>query len=584
LWKTVSRDGKATKQPFQPTGTPAKSNDPATWCSFDGAHNCFVEKPIYDGLGFVFARGGNLCGIDLDGCRNPETGEIAKWAKDIILRINTYAEVSPSGSGAKLFVQGKSPFDGGKKLVLAGEQSYGGRTAGLEIYDYGRYFAVTGIRLRGKKEPQSREGMLKWLASEYWPKQTAEPASSDFYSEPAVVERARKYLAKIPPSISGQGGHNTAYHAACVLIVNFGLSESDARQLLKEWNQSCQPPWNDKELEHKLQDAAKVTTGKNCLRNVRPEKWPTIAAPVFKQPTPTVIGPSVITLADATMNYIDALRRGEHRLIELGIPDLDRAIGGGVEKGEMILLAGLPGHGKSAVAVQIAHHWAHHQMPVAIVSEEMSNKLLSKRTIQTASDIPVEEWRGSINQVREDLYEFLQRSKDVFIVENCGRTSVAVQQIEKLVAEKGVQCVVVDYAQLLRGDGGTRYEEVTNTSILLRDVTNRLGVITIALCQLNRGLEGRDKFIPKNSDIKDSGQLGQDADVIIFCAWPHQIRADADPHEYLFFVTKNRSREIARHMVKCRFEPSRQLVLSWTQHRDWSEPEAHSEFSQFSGD
>ncbi len=71
----------------------------------------------------------------------------------------------------------------------------------------------------------------------------------------STLERARRYLAKCPPSISGQGGHNAAYRAAVALVHGFALEDGDARALLMRWNTSCVPPWSDAELLHKVQSA-----------------------------------------------------------------------------------------------------------------------------------------------------------------------------------------------------------------------------------------------------------------------------------------------------------------------------------------
>jgi hypothetical protein len=71
-----------------------------------------------------------------------------------------------------------------------------------------------------------------------------------------VTERARRYIAKCPPAISGQGGHNATFHVAAVLVHGFALGESDALTLLREWNGSCVPPWNDGDLIHKIKSAA----------------------------------------------------------------------------------------------------------------------------------------------------------------------------------------------------------------------------------------------------------------------------------------------------------------------------------------
>lgn len=73
-----------------------------------------------------------------------------------------------------------------------------------------------------------------------------------------IVERARRYLAKLPPAISGQGGHDATFHAACTLVIGFGLERYQALAQLRDWNEShCQPPWTERELEHKVDDAMK---------------------------------------------------------------------------------------------------------------------------------------------------------------------------------------------------------------------------------------------------------------------------------------------------------------------------------------
>jgi len=71
-----------------------------------------------------------------------------------------------------------------------------------------------------------------------------------------VIERARRYIAKCPPAISGQGGHNVTFHVAAVLVHGFALGETDALALLREWNGSCVPPWSEGDLVHKIKSAA----------------------------------------------------------------------------------------------------------------------------------------------------------------------------------------------------------------------------------------------------------------------------------------------------------------------------------------
>src|ERR1700686_168491 len=74
------------------------------------------------------------------------------------------------------------------------------------------------------------------------------------------IDRARAYLAKLPPAISGSGGHSATFRAACE-CVRFGLADLDAMACLREFNQRCRPLWTEKELAHKLADARRVVSG-----------------------------------------------------------------------------------------------------------------------------------------------------------------------------------------------------------------------------------------------------------------------------------------------------------------------------------
>ncbi len=87
----------------------------------------------------------------------------------------------------------------------------------------------------------------------------------------SVVDRAAAYLAKIPPAVSGESGHDTTFHAACVLVRDFDLSIEDALPILAEWNERCVPPWSDRELLHKLQDADRAPGERG--RALQSDRW-----------------------------------------------------------------------------------------------------------------------------------------------------------------------------------------------------------------------------------------------------------------------------------------------------------------------
>src|SRR5688572_29540225 len=77
-----------------------------------------------------------------------------------------------------------------------------------------------------------------------------------------LIEQARRYLHRIPPAIAGAGGHNQTFRVACVLVQGFGLSPDEARPLMLEYSARCQPPWTEKDIDHKLRDAERAPNPK----------------------------------------------------------------------------------------------------------------------------------------------------------------------------------------------------------------------------------------------------------------------------------------------------------------------------------
>ncbi len=108
-WDFEVRDDKPTKVPINPsTGRKAQSDNPKTWGTLADALACMTKRML-PGIGFVFSADDPYAGIDLDKCRDPETGAIANWAQSIIHQLDSYTEISPSGTGVKIIVQGTKP-------------------------------------------------------------------------------------------------------------------------------------------------------------------------------------------------------------------------------------------------------------------------------------------------------------------------------------------------------------------------------------------------------------------------------------------------------------------------------------------
>jgi primase-polymerase (primpol)-like protein len=145
VWLLELRDEKWTKVPYHvDTGRRASTTDPSTWSTFArafAAYHVGLHDPgarRYDGIGFVFTAQDPYAGVDLDKVLDPTTGVLKPWARKIIEFLDSYTEVSPSGTGVKIFLRAKVP-SGRRVVTLDGSR--------IEMYDQARYFTVTGHRL-----------------------------------------------------------------------------------------------------------------------------------------------------------------------------------------------------------------------------------------------------------------------------------------------------------------------------------------------------------------------------------------------------------------------------------------------------
>lgn len=237
----------ADKIPLQPNGRPAKSNDRTTWSTLADVQ---AVTPQFDNrIGFMFRAEDGLVGIDLDGAVCD--GAIAPWALAIVDDFGCYAEFSPSGKGIHIICQGSLPDGRGRKIKL-NEPATSEKQPAIEIYSNGRYFTFTGDAIGG--EVQAAPDALGRLLRQYWP---AAPRT-DTPPRVLIDERISRYLQRIEPAVSGQGGHSRTMWAARCLVTGFQLSAEAAMSYLAAWNQSCVPPWSEKELTHKINQA--ITT------------------------------------------------------------------------------------------------------------------------------------------------------------------------------------------------------------------------------------------------------------------------------------------------------------------------------------
>jgi putative DNA primase/helicase len=151
-WRYEERSGKQTKVPYTPdTGVRASATDLLSWRTFEDVVMSLdperfpaLRMPQYDGIGFVLSSADPYVGIDLDDCRDPDTGEIAPWAQKILDRVQTgYIEISPSGTGVHVIVEGTVRSGGMQKQVRVDGEVVGK----VEMYSRERFFTMTGRTL-----------------------------------------------------------------------------------------------------------------------------------------------------------------------------------------------------------------------------------------------------------------------------------------------------------------------------------------------------------------------------------------------------------------------------------------------------
>jgi replicative DNA helicase len=219
-------------------------------------------------------------------------------------------------------------------------------------------------------------------------------------------------------------------------------------------------------------------------------------------------------------------RRQSDRLISglaTGFLDLDR-LTTGFHPGELVVVAGRPGVGKSSFMLSVAIHLAFEEnVPVAVFSLETSKHQLLFRVLSMLSGVPL--WNIRIGFVSDEAWRKLAKlggelAGKRFYIDDSPRLSVAElrERSKRLREEKGIEVIFVDYLQLLRGPfvRNTRQEEVADISIELKTLAKELNIPVVALAQLSRRVERRQDKRPQLVDLRESGQIEEVADMVLF--------------------------------------------------------------------
>lgn len=261
------------------------------------------------------------------------------------------------------------------------------------------------------------------------------------------------------------------------------------------------------------------------------------------------------TLGEA-WDRLDHLHKStdELRGIPTGFKDLDAMLSG-LQKSDLIILAARPSMGKTALALDIARQAAvHHNVPVGIFSLEMSSQQLVDRML--SADSKVNSWKLRTGKLSVDHdFDHIRNSLDrlskapIFIDDQPGNNILKMRAIaRRLKSEKGLGLIVVDYLQLMTPTGNYKQsdnmvQQVTEISRSLKQLARELDVPVLALSQLSRDVEKRGGTgRPKLSDLRDSGSIEQDADVVMFIHREDKYKENSEkPNIAQILIEKHRN-------------------------------------------
>jgi replicative DNA helicase len=234
-------------------------------------------------------------------------------------------------------------------------------------------------------------------------------------------------------------------------------------------------------------------------------------------------GADFVPLSTVVQQYFDRSQRDEdERVTPTGLTDLDRRLNGGLRPGQLALLAARPGMGKSGLAMSIAYELGVRRgRSVGVVSLEMSRDELLQRLVAIHTGIDTRQVERRVRQGDARALDALGvLSEAPIAIEDTAMLNVmdVRSKARRLATVRPLDLLIVDYLQLLIGDSNAmnRVDEVSRISRQLKLLARELQCPVLALSQLSRAVEQRASKVPQLSDLRDSGALEQDADIVLF--------------------------------------------------------------------
>ena len=276
-----------------------------------------------------------------------------------------------------------------------------------------------------------------------------------------------------------------------------------------------------------------------------------------------------------SFDRLDELHKNKDKLrgVPTGFRDLDNLLAG-LQPSDLIILAARPSMGKSSLAINMAQHVAIHEgIPVAIFSLEMSKEQLVDRLL--AAEANIDSWKlrnanlsdSDFQKIGEAMAKLSEAP--LFFDDSVGINVMEMRtKARRLQSEHGLGLIIIDYLQLMQGNGSSnRVEEVSDISRSLKGLARELNVPVIALSQLSRAVENRPSRIPQLADLRESGSIEQDADVVMFIYRDDYYDKDSEKKNIAdILIRKHRNGPVGQ--IELYFKPEQMLFSNLDKKRE----------------
>lgn len=341
------------------------------------------------------------------------------------------------------------------------------------------------------------------------------------------------YLSELAEGIPSAA--NCEYYAAIV------RRDSLSRRVIEAGNDIAKFGYESEDGESALEKAEQIVYG------------------IAEQNSPKALLHAGEALAEAVKNIQD-LQAGHviKNIVNTDFPHFDHMTHG-LKPGEIVLLAARPSVGKTAFALNIAANTAlNHAKKVAIFSLEMPADLLAKRMLAYVSKVEFDQMNVAGGMTSGDYAKLFKAYKaliaaDIYIDDySMNSPSDILSKCRRLKREKGLDLVIIDYLQLMSSGGSTesRQVEVSSMSRKLKVYAKELECPIIVLSQMSRDVEKRPEHTPQLSDLRESGAIEQDADIVAFLNNPSKYNNALPKDQVILDVKKNRNGAIGEVKLK----------------------------------